>query len=244
MGPEIARVISRLIVVGSVLALENPAARIQLEMRVPGETKRPERPVGMRGMMITADLSPHSLHFYGSGARRTPENSLQLEVRASRDCYLTLIDVDSEGGLLQLFPNPLSESREFHRQGRIDGGQSVLIPDSLETGNRAGFHIDYGPPAGEDTVRAFCATELRDAQMLRERIAQVPGSTETRHASPAEARAMFSELGRDLSGAATRGLVVVPDEAGAGQSSGQPQAGEADWTTATVTLQIGERPGD
>jgi hypothetical protein len=239
MAQEIARVIARTSVVGAMLALENPTSRIQLEMRVRGEAARTERPVGKRGVVITADLSPHRLHFYQPGTRRTPQNSLQLEIRSDRDCYLTLVDADSEGGVLQFFPNELSERAGYYPDGRISAGETVLIPDSLESGNRAGFHTDYGPPAGEDTIRAFCATHLCDAQTLRDRIARISSSKGAR--SPVAVRGVFSDLGRDLSAVATRGLVVSADQPAPAATVGSSSTPEADWTAATITLRIDER---
>jgi hypothetical protein len=55
-------------------------------------------------------------------------------------------------------------------QGRVRANELVTIPDSLAPGNRAGFHWDYSPPAGMDTVRVFASTDAATANAIRQRI--------------------------------------------------------------------------
>ena len=68
-----------------------------------------------------------------------------------------------------LFPHDLQQ-RDFYPDGLVRAGQQVLIPDSLQSGNRAGFYWDYSPPRGTDTVRIFASTDLATANTIRERI--------------------------------------------------------------------------
>src|SRR6202044_1415096 len=100
---------------------------------------------------------------------RSAENSLQLDIDVSADCYITIVDVDSEGSMTVLFPNNYQHG-DFLVNGAIRAGQHYLIPDSLDSGNRAGFYWDYGPPHGTDTVRVFASSGLATATVIRERI--------------------------------------------------------------------------
>ena len=153
--------------VASLATLENPGSAMQLDLQVVGQGSARAAPTGERGLVVVSQLGLPGLRFYQAGETRTPQNSLQLEIRTSADCYLTLVDIDSEGGVTVLFPNAYQKP-DFYPGGRIAANESVLIPDSLAPANALGFHFDYGPPAGLDTIRAFCNTELADAQALRD----------------------------------------------------------------------------
>ena len=154
----------------AILNLENPSARLHIDLSAAGAAPRTERSIGTRGIRVSADLSPQPLRFHTPGEARTPANSLQLEVRTTSDCYLTVVDVDALGGTSLLFPSKYQKN-EFLPQGLIRAGAASLIPDSLAPGNSAGFYFDYGPPAGLDTVRAICATRLEDAESVRTAVA-------------------------------------------------------------------------
>jgi hypothetical protein len=84
-----------------------------------------------------------------AGEARSLSNSLQLEVTTDTDCYITIVDVDAEGNVNVLFPNAF-QNQNFHVDGFVRAGRSILLPDSLNGGNRAGFHWDYANPPGVD----------------------------------------------------------------------------------------------
>ena len=170
MAESIAAEITRSTAVAAILNLENPSARLHIDLSAAGAAPRTERSIGTRGIRVSADLSPQPLRFHTPGEARTPANSLQLEVRTTSDCYLTVVDVDALGGTSLLFPSKYQKN-EFLPQGLIRAGAASLIPDSLAPGNSAGFYFDYGPPAGLDTVRAICATRLEDAESVRTAVA-------------------------------------------------------------------------
>ena len=179
IAESIAVTIARSTAVAARLSVENPSARLRINLTAVGATPRVERSIGTRGIRVSADLAPQPLRFYTPGEARTPANSLQLEVGTSQDCYLTVVDVDARAGTNLLFPSSYQKS-EFLPQGLIRAGTTSLIPDSLAPGNGAGFYFDYGPPAGLDTVRAICATRLEDAESIRSAIGELsaagPGS--------------------------------------------------------------------
>lgn len=135
----------------TVLAsLENPASDIQLVATL----------VNREGA-LSAKIRQRR-----AGEPRSADNSLMLELRADRDVYVTVASVDTEGNVQLLFPNRFQRPG-FLPDGWVDAGRTVRIPDSLEEGNRAGFHWDYGPPAGRDTLKVFATATPETADLIR-----------------------------------------------------------------------------
>ena len=69
---------------------------------------------------------------------------IRFAVKVSRDCFVTLITVDSEGSMTLLLPNAW-QRRAFVRQGEV-----VRIPSAA-----AGFSFPIKPPHGETLVKAI-----------------------------------------------------------------------------------------
>lgn len=218
MAESIAFQITRSMAVTALLSLENPASRLRIGLRAVGAAARTERSVGTRGIRVSADLTPQPLRFYSPGEVRTAENSLQLEVETSEDCYLTIVDVDAHGQTSLLFPTEYQKS-EFLPEGLVRAQKKTLLPDSLEPGNRAGFYLDFGPPAGLDTVRAICTTQRDDAQEVRAAIEAIRRG--------GEPDSSLRRLRNDLSSGVTPGL-------------GDSSSGEdgADWAATSLTLRV------
>jgi hypothetical protein len=204
---------------------------------------------------VVADTSAPRYRIRKEGEPRTRENSLQLAIHASADCHLTIVDVDSEGGVNVLFPNA-AQGEGFYPEGKVPGGETVLIPDSIEGGNRARFFLDYGPPSGLDTIRVFASVSPDTTGMIREIAGRSRGDVGTRSISKS-----FREL--QLALARPRGVVVIGDEASetgaAGpdaieaSGSGGPEAAalaadepgleeagaaEGDWTARSITILV------
>lgn len=224
---ELARIFARSLTASELMAVDNPASALRLTLAVEGGAAE-----AAGGGDRTGRTRAPRYHIRLPGEPRTPENSLQLRVEASADCFLTLVDLDAEGTVRVLFPNPISETRGYLSQGRIAGSEPVRIPDSLAPGNRAGFHIDYAPPAGTDTLRGFCTTSLEAATTLRSLLDEIA----TRGTGPAGLR-------RPLARVASRGLVLVADAPEGGVAAG-PDPLRADWTAASLTIQVTEAAGD
>lgn len=253
---EITRLIDRSGKAAEILTLENAASRISVTARVAG---RPS--VRQRGIALVADTRPADLHVHKTGEKRAPENSLQLEVRVDADAYVTIVDVDSSAGINLLFPNDY-QSASFYPDGLLRATETLLVPDSLEPGNRAGFYWDYSPPLGTDTVRIFASGDLATARLIRDTIKrlQAGNSTGTRGLQRPAVTAGIDGLREALANVATRGIQLVPGggpgEVGgaAGSASGQSVgnstvnpgapplfgggAATGDWAATSVTLQI------
>jgi hypothetical protein len=208
--------LQRSISAAELLALDNPASELELalELVAPSDTRfRVRLP----------------------GEPRLPENSLQVRVVASRACHLTLVDIDSAGGVQTIFPNPISEQRGFLAGGWLEANTPREIPDSLASPNRAGFFIDYAPPQGVDSVRAFCATERRVAVALRAAIAELASDTGATATRGAARRAVLSARS-----ALTRGVRIVADGAPEQQPDQQEALPVGDWAAASLTVRVGE----
>jgi hypothetical protein len=167
--------------------------------------------VGERGIAVVSDeMEAPVYHIRQSNQPRSLSNSLQLEVASDTDAYITIVDVDAEGNVNVLFPNSYQNSR-YYPDGFIEAGRTVLLPDSLQSGNQAGFHFDYANPPGVDTIRVFASTTPELAQRIRQAVA---GGNTQGIGSPqmTNSLAHLASLRRELVGNVTRGLITVPDD--------------------------------
>ncbi|MDH5642157.1 MAG: DUF4384 domain-containing protein, partial [Nitrospira sp.] len=206
-----ALVMSRSTHVSELLTLDNPSSQLKVDVRIANVGAA--LPATSRGVAVVAgDVRAGQYHVRRPGEPRTAGNSLQLEIQANADSYVTIVDVDSEGGLNILFPNNY-QTQSFYPEGHIPGKTMVLIPDSLLAGNQAGFYWDYSPPKGIDTIRVFSSTDLQTAQMIRDHI-------RTLKSPPSQTRdglsktTISNEVGRlrtALASVSARGIITVYD---------------------------------
>jgi len=187
-----------------LLNLENPASQMNVSVRVVQ--------VGERGIAVVSDkMEAPIYHIRQSNQPRSLSNSLQLEVASDTDAYITIVDVDAEGNVNVLFPNSYQNPR-YYPDGFIKAGRTVLLPDSLQSGNQAGFHFDYANPPGVDTIRVFASTTPELAQRIRQAVA---GGNTQGLGSPQKTNSLahLASLRQELVGSVTRGLITVPDDA-------------------------------
>lgn len=223
---DTARVVSRLAevainadAVAELLSIDAAGGAIDLRLNATGRAATGSAPQGTRGIKLTASVANHQIRFYEPPEQRTDLNSLQLSVQTSTPCYLTLVSVDSGGTVTQLLPNPIQVQHRFMPDGYLQAFREYLIPDSMADDNRAGFHMDYGPPAGTDTVRAFCTADLSLAEELRADIGRI----------------VDGRQGVSLANTliAARGLT--------GLRPHQSPASSGAWSSATITIEIAAR---
>jgi uncharacterized caspase-like protein len=227
---DVGRIASRSAKAVELLTLDNPSSQLAVTARVVGT-----QPYASRDIQLVANINPAQMHSRRQGEPRSAQNSLQLEIEVNANCYLTIADVDSEGNMNVLFPNDYQHG-DFYANGAVRAGTPALIPDSLQTGNRAGFYWDYSPPRGTDTVRVFASTDLETARMIRQRIKTLQSA-----AAP-KLRAIeddFGPLRDDFGKLATRGIKVVADQATGNSSSAVP-SGPADWSATSLTIQVAD----
>jgi hypothetical protein len=233
---HIAKVLVRSQRASSLVSLHNPASKIMIDVR----TVLPKESAA-RSFRAVASGDLQSYRFKRAHEPRTAQNSLMLEINSNTDCYLTIVDVDTEGGINVLFPN-IHQNPNFCPNGFIEGGRPVRIPDRL-TGGSANFNWDCGPPAGVETIQVFACTDLETAETFRRYIAQLEGVVRGRSVSgsvPHE-NDLFSSLTSELANRwGTRAFTAVPaDEPQADTSESSSQA-FADWNCASITVLVEE----
>jgi hypothetical protein len=234
---QLASVIGRSARAMSLLSLDNPASELQLSVGV--RTASNSVAATTRDIGKVLDDPAPAFRFRRNGEPRTPANSLVLEIQVDRPAYLTIVDVDAEGTISQLFPNG-AQRTGFLPEGRVAANTVIRIPDALTAGNAAGFYWDYAPPAGTDTIRVFATSDLETSQTIRRFIA----------AAAADARAI-SQLRETLASTTTRGVRIVADDAAPGTAPGGQMASPATadvapaslaglWSAASLTVEIHE----
>lgn len=125
-----------------------------------------ETMVPAHGTTLVANTSASRVRIKKRNEPRTADNSVQLAIQTNCDCYITIVDVDAEGDINLLFPND-AQGSQFYPKGRVRSGETVLIPDSMNENNTAGFHFDYVTPVGINPIRVFATTDLDTAEMIR-----------------------------------------------------------------------------
>jgi hypothetical protein len=229
---DVARVASRSAKAAELLSLDNPSSQLRVSVRLAGS-----QPIAGRDIQLVANTAPAQLHSRHPGEPRSTQNSLQLIIDVNANAYLTIVDVDSDGTMNVLFPNDYQHS-DFYTNGAVHAGEAVMIPDSLLTGNRAGFYWDYSPPRGIDTVRVFASTDLATADTIRQRIkALQKAADQNRNSLTRGIGEDLDGLRADLGKLATRGITVVADQ-GNGNSNFSAPAGPSDWSATSVTIQV------
>jgi len=251
LSGKLVALIERCLDTAALLALDNPSSQMQVELRIgPAQSSRGVA-VGTRGFKVVADNSAPRFRIR-QGARNTT-NSLQVSVRSDTDGYVTLVDIDAQGGMNLLFPND-SARKDYFPEGRIRAGEWFSIPDSLEEPNQAGFWFDAAPPAGLDTIRVFVSSDAAFAEELRGAIRELDqdavrlGERGLRRELHATRRARLALLGQAFT---TRGFKVVgeaspskpvdPSAQAVPATTNTPVPAEPvqpDWTARTVTVRI------
>lgn len=223
---RVARIASRSTRAIELLTLDNPSSRVKVNVHVAAR-----QPIASRDIQLVAHAAPAQLHVRRQTEPRSAENSLQLDIDVNTDSYITIVDVDSEGSMNVLFPNPYQHG-DFYADGAVRATEHVLIPDSLQNGNRAGFYWDYSPPSGIDTVRVFASTDLATATAIRQRIDALQKQTRG-------ADADLLALRDDLDRSAVRGIKLVADKS-PGDTGFSAPIRPADWSATSVTIQLAE----
>jgi hypothetical protein len=218
----------------ALLSLENLASELKLWIGVQTAASASRPAATTRGIVLVSDDPAPTYRIRRPGEARSAENSLIIELQAGQPSYVTIVDVDSEGGVFQLFPTP-QQRPGFLPDGLVPANQLVRIPDSLAPGNAAGFYWDYAPPVGMDTIRVFATANLDTARRIRSFIAE----------AASDSRA-FATLRAELMAGAARGVRVSTDETptaaaaapAAASGGGGSLAGE--WVAASVAIRVGE----
>lgn len=244
VGDRLATLVARSSRVMALLALDNPASDLELWVGVQTAASTAGAQPGTRAIVLVADDPAPKYRVRRQGEPRSVDNSLVLEMQVDRPAYLTVVSVDTEGGVYQLFPNP-HQRPGFYPEGLVPANTLIRVPDARTPGNAAGFYWDYSPPVGKDTVRVFAAADLATARTIRRFIADASTGT-----------GALQQLGTALAAANVRGVRVSVDEEQAaavpppapgmvtptaplpGAPAQPPLAGS--WSAASVVIEVTE----
>lgn len=230
---RLRQILIRSLNTSELLALENPSSRVQVRVRVSGRGEQKAKMMkAQRGLQVTSNLESPTFKVRKEGAPRTSYNSLQLKVNVSEDAFITIVDVDQEGGINILFPNQYQKN-SFYPDGFVQAGIDLLIPDSLAVNNMAGFNWDIWPPEGSDTIRVFACTDLETAELIRGFVSNMAVQSGTH--TDARSLSSFSKLHQDLSSRAIRPIPNIPEEQ---QLESTQNTTIGDWNAASVTVLV------
>ncbi len=203
------------------LSLTNPETRIDLRVEVIDRAMASDG-LAVRGITVRPVNDRPTFRIRRDGEARSAKNSLTIEVYSDTPGYLTIVHIDPNGETGLLFPNSY-QNATFLPDGLIPAGERLRIPDSLSDSNRAGFHWDYAPPAGEDRLRLFLSTSKKHADRLRQ-------------AFSAQHNATMEDGLVDQTRVSDRGLVLVD---GAAIEATADASDESDWAVSSVVLAVG-----
>ncbi len=114
-----------------------------------------------------------------------PGDTISLTAETDRHCYLKVVNVDTSGNVIQLWPN-----RDSGWSGRVSPHTSIRIP-----GPGAGFKIQVDGSQPVETIIAYAATDERGL-IPEHQFREVPGATIKRFSG--DTRTFLEELHRGL----------------------------------------------
>jgi hypothetical protein len=117
----------------------------------------------------TESQIPHQFNLSLTAEKGTTQyqegEQVVFSVYADRDVYLVLLDHQSDGTTVLLFPN------RFHPDSLIHRGENVCIPDPAQSS----FSLVVGAPFGDDRIEAVASTERTSLQKkMQDMLAVLP----------------------------------------------------------------------
>jgi hypothetical protein len=235
----------------AIKSLANPASRMKLDVNIVAAGRGA---TAGRGIAVISAGNAMSYRVRNAGEPRTPQNSLMLGIQSDRDCYLTIIDIDSEGGVAMLFPNA-QQGADFLPGGMLSANARVRIPDALTEPNRAGFFWDYSSPVGPDAIQVFATTDLESTRQLRGYLEDFCKQGGTRGLAGVSQRGLsaasdpLDRLRSDLAKLVTeRGVRVVASTSGGSAAAAEAVSRERrglktkEWTSVPLTIEVTDQP--
>ncbi len=90
------------------------------------------------------DSPPFRIHLWTNKQDFRKGDNITFSFRTDRDCYLTLVDISTDGELNVIFPNC------YHKDNYVRAGKTYTIP-----GPDYGFEFEVGGPTGIERVKAI-----------------------------------------------------------------------------------------
>jgi len=115
-------------------------------------------------------------------------DKVAYNISCNEDCYLLLLNLDSNGNVNVIFPN------KYHKDNLIRGGGVVQIPsESMKKNN---FEFKFYPPAGEETVKAIATNKKLDLQNIN--LDKFENDIEIANSSPLSATSGARSLSEEI----------------------------------------------
>jgi hypothetical protein len=92
---------------------------------------------------------------------------IKFKFKSNKDCYITLLDVGTDGKVTILFPN------KFHKKNKIKAGKFYSVP-----GKDAKWQMRIKGPAGKEVIKAIATLEPKKVLKKKEKKAEKPGKEE------------------------------------------------------------------
>ncbi len=127
---------------------------VTVEESIPKGTEKPVTSVDLKPDLLTKilnlkqDKPSFNIDIWTDKKRYRAGEVIRFLFRTDRDCYLILIDYDTNGNVKVLFPN------RYCQNNFIRAGRTYIIP-----GSEYGFKLKIEPPPGIEKVKAIATTE-------------------------------------------------------------------------------------
>jgi hypothetical protein len=106
---------------------------------------RPKRPkVAQTNTLVTN--GPLTVNVWTSKKRYHRGESIEIKIQGNRNFYARIVDITSDGSIIQLLPNALRTVNYF------EAGKVYKIPDKGD-----GFSLNVTPPYGEDRIVVYAS---------------------------------------------------------------------------------------
>ncbi len=113
---------------------------------------KPEEPISRdpltRIAKLEQDRPGFNIDIWTDKKRYRIGEEIHFYFRTDQDCYLTLIDYETNGNVKVLFPN------RYYQDSSIQAGKTYIIP-----GREYGFKLTVEPPLGIEKIKAIATTE-------------------------------------------------------------------------------------
>ncbi len=107
---------------------------------------------------IKQSRPPFRIELWMNQQSYLPGDPIEFSFRTDRDCYLTLLDVATEGVIRVIFPN------KYHLDNYIQAGRTYNIPGNY------GFEMRVTGPAGIERVKAIATGRKMDVFEMNFRV--------------------------------------------------------------------------
>lgn len=206
---KLGAALERAYVTKRLSALSNPTPAFAVSVRV--------NLVDRFGKRLDVDRGEEPVFYLGE--------MIKVEIKSTRDCFISVVQVGSSGKATLLFPN------KEHPSAAVKSNEAVFLPK--------GFNFRVDAPTGIQTIKVFATEKPLEVPELNAEGAM------GEFKSIQDFKSLISELDTKLSRQMTRDLTMVREEPAAAvvnaavvAQNAVPLAG---WSSTTITFRIEEK---